>query len=501
MDILRLMQFYLLCFILLIIKIECSDKNIEHNNLNETLNQDLTGTNTLNQMRNLQNENKTIKIWDLGYYRDTDSETGCVKCEDDQYWPFGTQTAFKISDRDSFGMDTLNFSLISPAENIISGCPTNHTRFIILFSIIIFFVIYFTIRIIGFLFSEEKCKKFITKLDLLIITGGAKKSSFGGISTLALFLITLMCFAAIVSYFLTVPCTFSEWTDILKRMENKRLEKDFISSENSTLIDYKYSASYMLYVVLYTSRFVDSDETQRHYNLWEQDVLQLKTSNYFKDAEIESNCLPIPLQNQKEDYLKGILPKKGFHKYVYSIHFKNVPRMPDILRREWIEFKLNTDSKQIYHFFDLELVPVWDYSNVLQDTSYQFSRFSTKTPITSYYAGSEPIVLKKKLHTIQYENYARVDNSMLRAEAVTTSGYKISHYEEFFGSSDRDRKSALPNTNNSGLSIQIQLDQSTDAYRYRVSVLLDTSDSLLYIAALVAFWVVLIRVSKKWSIQ
>ena len=229
--------------------------------------------------------------------------------------------------------------------------------------------------------------------------------------------------------------------------------------------------------------------------------MQLNTSNYFKDAEIESNCLPIPLQNQIEDYEKGILPKKGFHKYVYSIHFKNVPRMPDILRREWIEFKLNTDAKQIYHFFDLELVPVWDYSNVLQDTSYKFSNFSTKMPITSYYAGSEPIVLKTKLHTIQYENYARVDNSMLRAEAVTTSGYKISHYEEFFGSSDRDRKSALPNTNNSGLSIQIQLDQSTDAYRYRVSVLLDTSDSLLYIAALVAFWVVLIRVSKKWSIQ
>ena len=107
-------------------------------------------------------------------------------------------------------MDRLDFSFESPAEHIISGCPTNHTRFTILFSVIVFFVIYFTIRIIGFIFSEEKCKKFITKLDLLIITGGAKKSSFGGISTLALFLIALACSSAIVSYFTTVPCAFPE---------------------------------------------------------------------------------------------------------------------------------------------------------------------------------------------------------------------------------------------------------------------------------------------------
>ena len=62
MDILRLMKFYLLWFILLIIKIECSDKNIEYNNLDETLNQDLAGGYSLNQMRNLQNGNKTRKI-------------------------------------------------------------------------------------------------------------------------------------------------------------------------------------------------------------------------------------------------------------------------------------------------------------------------------------------------------------------------------------------------------------------------------------------------------
>lgn len=414
-----------------------------------------------------------------GYIYDVNYPEFCKKCDSDQVCPLGTRYAFPY---DEFGenfhevrLDNLP-ELFNPHQKIF-----DHTSLIVVFLVVVLTLVLFILIGIFMSMCKEKALFVFREIDVPLITGQGKRMVIGGI---------------IMSFFTLVITIVTIGFFVNYLMFNSRT---VLYETKNPFLDRAYPASYLFKINLYTSRFIETDDTTQRTkaeadrlmsiplpDLCKLHKVDISMSRYFGQAEEKNKdfkCERKQLANGTDEYELTLK--------IYDIK-------DEAPENAFVRFSVDSDYEQIFHFFKWEYWNIWRFYEKFPTSYSKISGFVTpqmttksNRNITSAFRGPESSDLKFKLTPTHYGN---------EIESKNFEGYQVFLEEYDRGATINKRNMAdglLPSgLPSSGINIEMFSHVSDTLNHVQVQRQKSLLETLAYIFGFMAGFVLIAHLLK-----
>ena len=432
-----------------------------------------------------------IALWDENSHYDPSSDSGCSRCSKGTYCPLGSQIELTEEDMDSSSILSNKVSipsLHSPDD------PSKYPGSFITFSFFIAIIVLFLVKFVGLFIGDEKLYSHMSRIDYLTITGGKKKTGYGGIMLLWVALTTIWYAVRWASYMTKQP---------FMGIEDSRTINSYLISwyddNNWSRWNLSFVGSYKMVLILHTSRLQYDGSNDSGVDLWNKDIIEVELSEYFRaNEDINIDCKPIDVTNQdKVSTEQGDNAKQVYFKYRYELTLTNVKEPSSKIDNEWVIFTLKTDEYQIYHFYHCQFIPAWDANTVLLDKK---NLNLINSPINEVnekiFIGSEQIVVFMKTIPLFYQNQRTSQHSIFGQSNRLEKQYELFYEKTDYGSTWKTKENFLNNPNDKGFAIKFLVHQGDGFIRYLYVPYLGGLEVLFCIAFVASSSILLVRIIK-----
>jgi hypothetical protein len=367
-----------------------------------------------------------------GYIYDMNYPSFWRKCEENEICPIGTRYAFPTAgfseNIQEVRMDNLP-ELFNPHKK-----PFDHTSVVVIFLCVFWTLLLFIVIAIFISIWKERALFVFREMDNTYITGGSRKRVVGGIIvSFFIMIVSLVTIGFFVNYF----------------MFNS---KTVIYETKNPFLNRAYPSSYEFQIKLYTSRFLESDDTSdlnmvERTNLFNSPMPDLcrknkisyNLSRYFGQAEEHNkvfSCQRLALSN-------------GTDEYTLTLVINDIK--DEAPEHAFVRFSVNSDYDQIFHFFKWEYWNIWRFYENIPISYSKLSGFVTpqmvtksNKNITSAFRGQETSKLKFKLTPTHYGN---------EIDSLNFEGYQV--YLEDYERGSVISKRNMADRDNAGINIEL----------------------------------------------
>jgi len=357
----------------------------------------------------------------------------------------------------------------------------DHTSIVVVFICVILTLILFILIALTLSMCKEKTLFVYREMDIPFITGQGRKKVVGGvIMAFFVLIVGVVTLGFFINFFL-----FNS--------------KTVMFESKNPFLDRAYPASYLFKINLYTSRFLDSEDTSHRSktdikelmkiplpNLCQGHKINFSLSRYFGQAE----------EKNKDFTCERNQLSTGTDEYVLTLKVYDIK--DEAPEHAFVRFTIDSDYEQIYHFFKYEYWNIWRFYEKYPISYSKVSGFMTpqmtsksNSNITSAFRGPESSKLQFRLTPTHYGN---------EIESQNFEGYEVflDNYDR--GSVVNKRNMADSNIESGqaskGLSIELFSHVSDTINHVQVQRQKSLLETLAYVLGFTAGFVIIAHILK-----